>query len=81
MASLRKRPSGVYYLEFRYRGTHYHRSLQTDSRAEARQFKAAVERTLTLLKEGVPHLPDQVTATNCGNFFPPVGGAASCPRS
>ena len=80
MASLRKRLSGVYYLEFRYRGSHYHRSLQTDSPAEARQFKAVVERTLTLLKEGVLHLPDQVTTNDLWQFLRSGGRRSQLPQ-
>lgn len=80
MASLRKRPSGGYYLEFRYRGSRYHRSLQTDSPAEARQFKAVVERSLTLLKEGVLHLPDQVTANDLWQFLRSGGRCSQLPQ-
>jgi len=69
MASLRKRASGVYYLEYRYRDRHFHRSLETRHERDARQLKASVERTLALLKEGVLQLPEPVTADGLWQFL------------
>ena len=80
MASLRARPSGVFYLEFRYRGAQFHRSLQTTSSTESQQLKAAVERTLTLLKEGVLNLPDRITANQLWQFLRSGGRRNELPQ-
>ncbi len=80
MASLRKRPSGYYYLEYRYGGRHYHRSLETDNLTEARQFKCSVERTLKLIKEGVLHLKDSITADELWQFLRSGGRRQLLPK-
>ncbi|MEX2310436.1 MAG: site-specific integrase [Pirellulales bacterium] len=57
MASLQRRPSGLYLLSFRYDGRQYQRSLETSDAAEASQIKSKVEQRFKLINDGTLRLP------------------------
>jgi integrase len=58
MASLHRRPSGLYLLSFRYAGRQYQRSLETSDGDEASRIKTVVEQRFKLLRDGTLRLAD-----------------------
>jgi integrase len=58
MASLQRRPSGLYLLSFRYDGRQFQRSLETSDPDEASRIKTVIEQRFKLLRDGTLRLAD-----------------------
>lgn len=69
MASLGRHQSGVFRVRFRFGGRQWYRSLDTNSKTEARQIATRIERTLLLIKSGDICLPPKATAEQTWLFL------------